>query len=99
MPFADRFEDGDARDYLRELINHDALEGPALGIAKLVIDRGPGALSEKQAYVFEQSVSDYVVPACNGCGAPIPWSEMYAATDNGKLCSWCWHMRENARES
>jgi len=92
MSFSARFNDDEAKGFLQELINHHELEGPGLGIAKLVIAQGPGVLSEKQAYVFEQTISPHITETCQRGGCNIPWSEQYAAADNGGLCSWCWHM-------
>ncbi len=43
--------------------------------------------------MFKTQVTDeYVTPECTRCGSNIPWSEMYAAHDNGGMCSWCEHM-------
>jgi hypothetical protein len=92
MAFVEQFESDDAKDFLRQLVNGDHLEGAALGITKLLIDKGPGALSGPQAYVFQQSVSQYWTESCKRCAGNIPWAEQYDAYDNGGLCSWCWHM-------
>ena len=79
-----------SRAFLQELINLEAVEGPALGITKLVIDKGEDALSEKQRFVFHRHVLEpNTVEACKFCECDIPWCEMSAALDNGGYCSWC----------
>ncbi|MFC1503726.1 hypothetical protein ACFL53_05255, partial [Pseudomonadota bacterium] len=80
-------------DFLGQLIDMEHLEGAALGITKLVIDKGEDALSTKQKFVFKKEVLDpYTVSECSRCASNIPWSEMYdAATEHG-LCNYCWHM-------
>lgn len=84
--------------FLQEVINGGHLEGAALGITKLVIDKGSDVLSSKQRFVFERDViRDLTTNACSRCEGDIPWSEMYAAFNNGKLCSYCSHMQEKIK--
>ncbi len=87
------FENDGFNDFLQQIIDMGHLEDPALGITKLVIDKGQGRLSEKQRHVFEKHVlGQFTVSECSRCGSNIPWSEMYdAATDHG-MCNYCWHM-------
>jgi hypothetical protein len=88
-------EDEGFSDFLQEVLDGEGLDGAAAGIAKKVIADGGSteSLSEKQKYVFKTYVTDeYVSSDCSRCGSNIPWSEMYAAHDNGGLCNWCWHM-------
>ena len=90
-------DDGGYASFLQELVDGKHLEGAALGITKLVIDKGPGVLSPKQLFVFNKEVIDAnTTQACSRCEADIPWSEMYASLDNGGLCNYCWHMMQKA---
>jgi hypothetical protein len=92
-------DDGGYADFLQEVVDGESLDGAALGITKLVIDKGVDALSSKQRFVFDSQVlGQYTVKACTRCGSEIPWSEMYAALDNGGLCNYCWHMTEKSKE-
>ncbi len=88
-------EDDGFNDFLQQIIDMDHLEGAALGITKLVIEKGEDALSEKQKYVFQKQVLDeFTTSGCSRCGSDIPWSEMYdAATEHG-MCNYCWHMTQ-----
>ncbi len=82
-------------DFLQQLIDAGWLEGPALGITKLVIDRGEDVLSAAQKFVFKRDVLDvFVIPECSRMGCEIPWSEMFEAHDNGGMCGYCDHMNE-----
>ena len=75
--------------FLQQLIDARFLEDPALGITKLVIDKGRDALSEKQEFIFQRHVIDeYVHEACDMCHQDIPWCEMFHAIDRG-LCQAC----------
>lgn len=79
--------------FLESLTRNGHLEGAADGITKQVIARGVESLSEKQKYVFDNEVlANFVGGDCERCGSDIPWSEKYAALDNGGLCDWCAHM-------
>jgi hypothetical protein len=85
-----RYSEEGFESFLQELIENNRLsDSKEEGIAKLVIDKGFDALSEKQKFVFEKSISYCVFDKCARCGCEIPWSEMSAAEDNGALCSWC----------
>ncbi|GAB4059932.1 hypothetical protein [Uliginosibacterium sediminicola] len=92
MSMCDKEDDG-FTGFLEQIVNLEGLDGAALGITKLVIEKGEKALTEKQRYVFKKHVLDeYTVEACARCGSNVPWSEMYdAATEHG-LCNYCWHM-------
>ncbi|WP_152560406.1 hypothetical protein [Arenimonas donghaensis] len=91
-------DDGGFSDFLQEIIDGGHLEGAALGITKLAIDKGSDALSAKQRFVFERDVlGEFVKDGCSRCESNIPWSEMYAALDNGGLCNYCWHMSEKIK--
>lgn len=81
-------------NFVRELIDGDYLEGAALGVAKLWVDKGDDALTEKQACVLKHYVFDpFVTESCERCHEPIPWSEMLSAHETG-YCSWCEHQWE-----
>ena len=87
---ADRFSEEGFNDFLRELIEQKRLsDDKEEGIAKLIIDKGFNSLTDKQKYVFTNSISPYVFDECSRCHLEIPWCEMSAAEDNGGRCSWC----------
>ena len=80
-------------EFLEQIVNMNHLDGAALGITKLVIDKGEDALSEKQRYIFQKEVLDeFTIEECERCGSNIPWSEMYDAVTEHSLCNYCWHM-------
>jgi hypothetical protein len=82
-------EESQFKDFLNQLINAKYLEGAALGITKLVIDKGREALSGKQEYVFQKDVIDrFVHERCKTCHDTIPWCEMFFAIDRGQ-CVGC----------
>lgn len=86
-------EHDDFIDFLQTVVDMEHLDGPALGITKLVIQKGEGALSLKQEHVFKRDVLDiYARDSCSRCENTIPWSEMYEAYDNGGMCGYCFHM-------
>jgi hypothetical protein len=90
-------EEGDFIDYLKLLISSGEadFDSTALGITKLVIDKGIDSLSEKQAYVFETFVlKEYTKKECSRCSSEIPWSEMYEAVFEGGMCGYCNHILE-----
>lgn len=62
------------------------------GIAKLVMDKGFESLTDNQKYVLEQSIKPYLTDKCLRCDENIVWSEMLFAEDNGRLCSYCYHV-------
>lgn len=85
-----RYTEEDFNEFLQELIDSKRLSDPKEeGIAKLVIDKGFGSLSEKQKFVFEKSIGLFVYEECSRCKLEIPWCEMSAAEDNGGQYSWC----------
>jgi len=86
-----RFNGDEFRGYLKELVdNANFVDSKEKGIAKLVIDKGYSALSEKQRYVFDNSMISNYNDDCKRCGLEIPWSEMSGADINGGYCGWCW---------
>ena len=99
MGWNDRIEeDGGFSEYLTYLVENGHLEGAALGIAKLVIDKGEEALSPKQKYVFhEHVIKPNTVSECMRCGNDIPWSEMIEAVDS-KLCGYCAYQVEKSKD-
>jgi hypothetical protein len=83
-------ETDDFKSFLRELIEREVLDGPALGITKHVISNGIKSLSDKQLPVFKIFVLDkYTIAGCEVCGSDISWSEMFEAATGTKLCSNC----------
>ncbi|MDD3386132.1 MAG: hypothetical protein PHN30_10515 [Bacteroidales bacterium] len=91
-----RYSEEDFNSFLQELIDTKRLsDSKEEGIASLVIDKGFEALSDKQKFVFEKSISHYVYDECSRCGGEIPWCEMSAAEDNGGKCSWCQQLGRN----
>ena len=94
-----RFSGDDFNGFIEELIKNKRLnDTKEEGIAKLVIDQGIETLSDKQKYVFQESISHYFHDECSRCGLEIPWCEMSAAEDNGGLCSWCQQMSRNDKD-
>lgn len=86
-------EDDGFTGFLEEIVASEGIEGPVLGITKLVIDKGQDALSAKQEYIFKTQVLDvYTIDECKRCSNDIPWVEMFEASDNGGYCGWCAHM-------
>lgn len=94
MGSSSRMTDDDGlANFLQELVDGGHLSGAALGITKLVVDKGTDVLSPAQRSVFDgQVIGTHTTKSCSRCGCPIPWSEMYASLDNGRLCNYCWHM-------
>ena len=85
-------------DFVKELIDANMLEGAALGVAKLFVDKGKNTLSQKQTYVFDNFViKNNIIKECKRCGNEIPWCEMFPALSNGKLCNYCWYMSEKGK--
>ena len=65
MGWNDHTDDEGFADFLRELLDGDALDETAAGITRLVIDKGMHTLSEKQRHVFEQHViGEFVTEEC-----------------------------------
>ena len=74
-------------DYLKQIV--DRIGDPTTeGIAKKAIDIGFDNLSEKQKYVLQDGISDYIMEECPNCGEPINYEDMEIAIFNGK-CSFC----------
>lgn len=65
--------------FLKQLIDGDKLEDPALGIAKFVLANGQSELSAKQRAVFEMRILQIAPDKCVVCHSTIPWSERYQA--------------------
>ena|ERR1035437_8071889 len=85
-----RYLEEDFNDFIQELVENKRFnESKEEGIAKLVIDEGFEKLSDKQKFVFEKAISDFLTNECSRCRNEIPWCEMSAAEDNGGECSWC----------
>ena len=94
-----RYLGEDFNNFIKELIDNKRLnDSKEEGIAKLVIDKGFDSLSDKQKFVFEEAISHYVYDECSRCGLEIPWIEMSAAEDNGRMCSWCQQLSRNDKD-
>ena len=82
----------DISELLEDLVRYGHLYGAAEGIAKQVISRGLGSLSDKQREVFDKYIKQpYFKEHCERCHSSIPGSELYAAWENGGYCGWCSH--------
>jgi hypothetical protein len=89
-------EDENFEVFLKELIQEHLLEGTALAIAKLCIDKGFDNLTPKQQYVIEKYVIDeHYIEECV-YGDEIPLEEQAGARENGGYCSWCKKVRVDA---
>ncbi|WP_412476638.1 hypothetical protein [Flavobacterium sp. TBRC 19031] len=94
-----RYHEEDFGGFIQELLDGKRFnDSKEEGIAKLVIDRGYDALTDKQRFVFEKAISHYEYDECSRCGHDIPWSEMSAAEDNGGMCSWCQQLSRNDKD-
>jgi hypothetical protein len=81
--------------FFQQLVDGHELEGIALGITKLVIDKGQQSLSPAQKRIFDtQVLAIFVTNECKRGGHDVPWSEMYEAYSNGGYCSYCQHMKD-----
>ncbi len=90
------FTGDDFNDYINELIKLNRFsEKKEVGIAKLVIDKGFECLTEKQRFIFKNSIDLYVLSECKRCHLEIPWCKMSATEFNGGLCSWCEQLCRN----
>lgn len=89
-----RFYEEDFSSFLEELVDSWHLESKQAGITKRVIDKGYDSLSLKQKYVFNYMIQSLCIDRCTLCKDEIPWSEMFAAIDNGGYCSLCQHKIE-----
>lgn len=89
-----RYNEPDFPDYLQDLITSGRIDNKRIGIIRYFLDYGYDALSEKQRYVFNQTIEDNIVDECTRCAIEIPWCEMLEALDNGGFCNYCQHMME-----
>lgn len=78
-------------EFLRQVVDYGGLDSAALGVARLALNKGRDALSERQRFVLQTEVIDrFSISECKRCSNSIPWSEMFdAATEHG-LCNFCW---------
>jgi hypothetical protein len=75
---------------LRQLLDSGQLEGTPAGIARLVLARGEGVLSERQEWVFNTHVrSKYLLRVCTLCESLIPPAEVLGSLGNGGYCRSC----------
>lgn len=94
----ERYREEDFNGFVEELIDSSRLEGKEAGIAKLMLDKGYGSLSDKQKFVFDKAIENNSVDECKRCGEDISWCEMLEALDNGGYCCYCQHMMEKMNE-
>lgn len=93
----DRLDEEDFQQVLRDLRQHNLLEGAALGIARQLEDRGRQSLSLRQRRAFlENGWNTGVALECADCGCPIlsedlVWSKVWA----GGRCRDCEWLREH----
>jgi len=76
----------DFNDYLQDLILSYSLDDTARGIAKLALDKGTAALSQKQLYTLGKGLENFEMVGCDKCGSII------AVTKGGEypfFCSTC----------
>jgi hypothetical protein len=78
-------------EFLTTLINLKRLDQPALGIAKLVREKGEDHLSPKQTFVFQRFVlGNYANLRCRFCDNDIPLNEaIFCLEDNEGYCGSC----------
>ena len=74
-------------EYLESILENID-DNAAKGIAKLAIDKGIDALSQKQEYTLEQGISDYLMYECPNCEESISYEDMEIDIYIGK-CSNC----------
>jgi hypothetical protein len=83
-------EQAEMKSLLQHLLNGKLLEGVAAGIARQVIARGEGSLSERQERVFANKIqANYLLRVCRVCEQLIPFSEVLDSLANGDLCADC----------
>ena len=86
----DRANAADEGGILRHLVETGRLEGAAKGIARQVLARGEGTLSDRQEWVFHTQVrTKYLLRVCELCGDLIPLPEVMASWGNGGYCGSC----------
>lgn len=93
-----RYNEEDFEGFVQDLINTKRIEGKEAGIAKQMLDKGYGSLSDKQVFVFEKMIENNSIDECKRCGCDIPWCEMLEALDNGGYCNYCQHMIEKVEK-
>jgi hypothetical protein len=87
---AEQADDRELKAILRHLVDEGRIDGPARGIARQVIARGEGTLSERQEWVFNTQVrAEYIDRFCRLCEDPIPLSEVVDSWTNSGLCGMC----------
>lgn len=91
MMYKLRYNEDGFENFVSQLINSSYLEQIESGIAKCMLDNGYNKLSPKQKNVFNRMINKYSTEYCKQCAAPIPWTEMYEAYENGGYCSVCEH--------
>ncbi len=82
-------------EYLKNILENID-DTVAKGIAKRAIDKGVTALTEKQRYILDEGIADYIMNECPNCGEEIKYEDMAIAIDNGKCsaCSYQWNKME-----
>lgn len=86
----DRYFEEDFNVFLKQLLNSNVFdEDKVNGIVQLAIDNGFDKLSNNQQYVVQNAIKPFIIEKCKRGGCEIPWLEMFAAEDNGGVCSWC----------
>ncbi|MBR1928530.1 MAG: hypothetical protein IJ834_02175 [Paludibacteraceae bacterium] len=93
-----RYNEEDFEGFVQDLISTGRIEGKEAGIAKLMLDKGYDALSDKQKYVFDKMINENSVEECKRCAIDIPWCEMLEALENGGYCNYCQHMMEKIEQ-
>ena len=89
-----RYSEEDFNIFLQELIDNKVFnDGKEEGITKRVMEEGFENLKGMQSFVFIKAISPFVTEECANCGEDIPWGEMFFASDNGGLCTWCYQVR------
>ena len=95
----DEIDNSEAVAFAEEIIRARHIDQPTLGVSKLYVDKGLGALSTKQRGLLKATLfGEFARKNCERCGSEIPWSEKYAAYDNGGMCAYCQHMRDKAMD-
>jgi hypothetical protein len=78
---------------ISDLVDQGHVEGAAAGIAKLYLEKGRNALSEKQEAVFKNQILSLIEGnTCKRCHQAIPISEVVESLDNGGVCGYCENM-------
>lgn len=93
-----RYNEEDFEGFVQDLISTGRIEGKEAGIAKLMLDKGYDALSDKQKYVFDKMINENSVEECKRCAIDIPWCEMLEALENGGYFNYCQHMMEKIEQ-